>query len=246
MSRAEAINEATFAFDPGIDRQNKGTKGTNNNSGSQEAGREAFTGPLVPPTAPRVDFGPQAVARLEDRWHADEHGTLSCPIPGHTGTGRLIDQEGDLRLGCSCEGRWRSLGEVRAAEAYGFDVYRRTNISIAIWTRRLAYEIGAFDPLDVFVPLLPESASDPARHVRNGFALLVGLRWADSERRPVPYSVNFVTAWCALPRRAARESIDALKVHKVIREAGRVRRTPLYLPGALTPEAVEQFGAGPR
>jgi hypothetical protein len=74
---------------------------------------------------------------LEAHWQADDLGSFTCPIPGHVGRARLIAQDGILRLGC-CTGRWRSLGETRLCQASGHDMYHRTNIEIATWTRRFA------------------------------------------------------------------------------------------------------------
>ena len=191
-------------------------------------------GPLVPgplgPLVTRIDLGQPVADHLKSRWGADETGTFRCPLPGHTGTARLIVQDGDLRLGC-CSGHWRSLGEVRMAEAYGRVKWQPTNIEIAIWTRRLAYEAGTFKPLDVFVPRLPDGAAAHVRWARLGIELLVGLRWADREPRPVAFSVRFCAAWCGLDHRHSNLAIRELVLRGVIHETDRSGRTPLYLPG---------------
>ena len=74
-------------------------------------------------------------------WRADDEGGFRCPLPGHSGNASIglapADPRGAQRLRCECEDRWRSLGEVWAAIAYGCDS-KRTNIEIATWTRRLA------------------------------------------------------------------------------------------------------------
>jgi hypothetical protein len=185
-------------------------------------------GPLDPLVRPgRVHLDHRARAWLEERWPAGEYGSFNCPLPGHSGRARLVDQDGDLRLGC-CSGRWRSLGEVIAAEAYGTDTFR-TNIEIATWTRRLAYEAGAFEPLDVPVPALSEGSSEAARRARDGFKLLIGLRWKDGPSRPVAFSVRFCSAWCQMSHARADEAVKELRRRSVIYEAGRKGRVRLYL-----------------
>ena len=114
---------------------------------------------------------------------------------------------------------------------YGRDVFQPTNIEIMVWNRRLAYECGAFAPLQIPLPDLPDDASPEAQRARDGFALLVGLRWADYRQRPVSFAVRFVAAWCGLTFRQARAAINELTAHGVIRQAGKSGRTPLYEPG---------------
>jgi hypothetical protein len=140
-------------------RGHKGTEGTASN-GFQPLGDDGplVQGPLGPlVTSGRVLVGERVESWLKLRWGADEHGSFPCPLPGHTGTALLVHEEGDLRLGC-CSGRWRSPGEVRAAEAYGYDKLR-TNIEIAIWLRRIAYEAGTFEPIEIVLPALPSDVS---------------------------------------------------------------------------------------
>lgn len=190
-------------------------------------------GPLDPSLPRRIELA-GALPALERRFGSDAEGSFACPLPGHTGTARLgvpdEDPAGDLRVLC-CRGRWRSLGEVRAAHAYGEDRIR-SNIELAVWLRRLLFEADLFEPVAVDLPLLPPGASETAERVRDGFALLVGLRWADYEPRPVAFALRFVTAWCGLSSfRAAREAVTALVDAGVIREAGAAGRVRLFLPG---------------
>jgi hypothetical protein len=214
--------------------RSKGTtnKGTTGSEGAKLTEASRLTeGSRSPRSAQasRIELGAPVARLLEAQWDADVDGILRCPIPGHQGTARLIHQEGDLRLGC-CRGRWRSLGEVRAAVAYGRDVFL-SSVELATWTRRLAYEAGTFEPLDVLVPL-PAGLTTRALHTRTGFALLIGLRWRDGEHRPVAFSVRFVGAWCAMTHRQAHEAVQELRARGVIHEAGRIGRLPLYLPMA--------------
>jgi hypothetical protein len=129
-----------------------------------------------------------------------------------------------------CRSRWRSLGEVRAAEAYDED-RMRSNIELATWTRRLAHELGGFAPADVALPAVPENSPAHLRSARDGFRLLVALRWADGPHRPVAWSVRFASAWCDLTFRQAREANYGLQERGVIRPAGRIGRARLFLPG---------------
>lgn len=194
-------------------------------------------GPLVTPRARRgrVEWSEAAIETLERQLGASEvGGRFACPIPKHSGAGLIgsapEDPDDDPRLLC-CRGRWRSLGEVRAALAYGADALR-SNIELATWTRRLAFELGAFAPLAVPMADLPRGAGEAAEAARHGFELLVGLRWADGEHRPVAWSVRFAAAWCDLTHREAHTATRALIEHGVIAEAGRAGLVRLYLPGA--------------
>jgi hypothetical protein len=140
-----------------------------------------------------------------------------------------VDQGGDLRLGCCC-GRWRSLGEVRAAEAYGQDGLR-SNIELATWNRRLAFEAKSFVPLEVELPPLASGSEKHVQRAYAGFALLIGLRWKDGDHRPVAFSVRFCAAWCGLSHREAHLAIQELRQLGVIVEADRTGQIRLYLPG---------------
>jgi len=212
------------------------------------------SGPLVrddaTDRAPRIEFG--AVSdKVAERFGLDPVTFEGrCPLPGHTGSARLAsglpeDRYGDVRLLC-CRGRWRSLGDVRASIAYGFDdggrKYEdggRSNILLATWTRRLAYEVGAFRPAAVAVPPLPSGASPGIERVWEGFRLLIGLRWADGPHRPVAFSAGFARAWCGVARGTAHAAIRFLIERGVIWEVERRGRLRFYLPGPIPEEADE-------
>jgi hypothetical protein len=190
------------------------------------------------------------VDAVRRRFGAGADGGLACPLPGHSGRA-FIDVSPDAggkepRLLCCCGG-WRSLGEVYAAIAYGYDggeyAGKRSNVEIAVWTRRLACEVGLFEPRRVRLPALPDDADWATARARSGFAQLVGLRWADREPRPVAWSVRFSAAWCGLTFRQAARATVALNRGGVIVEAGREGRLSLYLPGAPQLEAVGERNA---
>jgi len=179
-----------------------------------------------------VHVGLQDVDRLALAWGGEEGGSLPCPLPGHDGQACIEAAEQDPevpRLRC-CHGRWRSLGEVHAARAYGHDG-KRSNIEIATWTLRLAWELGTFAPKAAELPAVA-GLSAHAERVRDGFVLLAGLRWAEHPPRPLPYSIRFVAAWCGVSFTVARLALAELLKADVIREVERHKRTPLYLPGA--------------
>jgi hypothetical protein len=118
----------------------------------------------------RVSFDEAAEQKLAAQWGGTVEG-FPCPIPDHKGRAKLIEQQGDLRLACSCSDRpdrWRSLGEVCAAQAYGVDDIR-TNIEIATWTRRLAWELKVFEKVEVSLPELPPGLPGHVDRVRQGF-----------------------------------------------------------------------------
>jgi hypothetical protein len=207
--------------------------------------------PLVQgPTSPRVDFS-AAVDALAALLGLDpETHEGPCPLPGHRGRARLAadipeDDTGDVRLLC-CSGRWRSLGEVYAAIAFRYDnggrparEGGRSNIEIAVWTRRLGCDVGAFWPAAVAVPPLPSGASPAIERVWAGFRLLIGIRWADGPRVPVPYSARFAAAWCGVSRGAAHAAIRFLIERGVLCEVEQRGRLPLYLPGTIPEEGDE-------
>ena len=188
------------------------------------------TGPLGP-LVPRLDLR-GAVRSIELYWGADEHGRFPCPIPGHTGCASLgvppDDPEQDLRLLC-CRGRWRTLGEVRAAQSYGKDGVR-SNIEIATWLRRLLYECRRFEPVSVPMPEPPAEAHPRIALAAAGFALLAGLRWADGPPGPLPFSVRFCAAWCRLSHRDARLAISELLEAGMIRHTESTKGLRLYVP----------------
>lgn len=193
------------------------------------------TGPLVPLVGGRLQLRAIAI-RVAAHFGADEKGRLQCPLPAHTGTAYLDTPEDDpaqdLRLLCNCTGRWRGFGEVRAAQAYGYDNCRRTNIEIATWVRLLAFECGAFQPVEVALPRLSADTPDWLDRVREGFALLVGLRWADGERRPVAFAVRFCAAWCGVTHYQAALAITELQRQGVIVHVDQRGLVRLYMPGA--------------
>jgi hypothetical protein len=187
--------------------------------------------PLVP--AGRVEFSELGERRLAQRWGGTPDA-FPCPVPGHDGAASLVQEEGALLVRC-CGGRLRPLGEMRAVEAHGEDVPPIGNTLLATWVRRLAFEVGEFAPLHVVLPALPDGA--PSREVaaRKGFALLLGLRWADGPRGPVAFSARFAGPWCGLRVMTAHRAIGELVDLGVIRKDGTIiaggRRTAVYLPG---------------
>ncbi|UUY02194.1 hypothetical protein LRS13_15905 [Svornostia abyssi] len=107
----------------------------------------------------------------------------------------------------------------------------RSNIELATWTRRLLFDVAAYAPASVALPLLPADASGAAFVVREGAELLFGLRWKDHEPRPVAFSIRFAAAWCGVSFRAARLAIGEMLGADVIVDAGSAGRVPLFLPG---------------
>jgi hypothetical protein len=215
-------------------RDGNDTRGPAGNSTAPTRCGPLSSGPLGPlGTGPRIDLEP-LVEPLKRHWGAEPgSGRFPCPIPGHTGYSLLgpdlNDPTAEIRLHC-CKGRTRPLGEVRAAQSYGTDV-RLTNISAATWLRRLAFEHGCFQPLHVELPNLPEEVPSYVRVAARGFALLVGLRWADYDHRPVAFSTRFCAVWCGLTLGQARKAITALEEAKAIRHEGSVGRARLFAPG---------------
>jgi hypothetical protein len=217
------------------------TEGNTEKGISEAAGLGAYDVPLVPLAPPDHDERTPHVTHdgtvqrfLESAWGADEHGTLNpCPIVGHTGTAKLIHQVGDLRVAC-CSGRWRSLAEVWAGQAYRRDVFLQ-RAELAIWNRLIGYLAGTFPLLDVPVPT-PEDLKPRAVRALNGYKLLIGLRWSDGPHIPVAYSVKFASAWNKHGNGTAQRAIAELIEREIIWQAdciineGHRHDLPLYLP----------------
>ena len=193
------------------------------------------TGPLNGPLVPlvlgsRVVLREAALDRLSDALGADKSGYFACPIPGHPARATILHLNGDWRLACSCTGRERSLAEVWAARAYGTDE-RRSNVELAVWHRRLAWELGAVRPVVVELPPLPCGAPAVSEIARSGFGLLLGLRRIDYPARPVPFAVRFAAAWCGLSKTLVARAIRDLRDHDVIRMAGKHHELALWDAG---------------
>lgn len=190
---------------------------------------------------PRLVWTPTMEANLNVLFRADTEGRFPCPVPNHTGYANLDEgaQGEGLVLRC-CRGKERSLGEVWASICYARDLRRLSNKLILIWTRRLAWEIGGFEPVPVYVPA-PQATPPYVEAVAQHFALLCGLRWKDWTEEPVAFSIKFVDAWSDLKSfHRARVAVDVLEEQGVIQRAGEIesekahiRPTPLYLPGPI-------------
>jgi hypothetical protein len=169
---------------------------------------------------------------VSDLFGCDADGNLTCPLPGHRGKARIgipdDDPDGPPRLLC-CRGQWRSLGLVRAAISYG-DTKARSNFEIAMWTQRLAYEVGALEVRpSPGVPSLPDGASAVARASFNGFVLLLALR---TERKyHAAYSIRFNAAWAGLSYRESALGLEELKNTGMMLFAGRVGGIDLFALG---------------
>lgn len=190
---------------------------------------EGPLGPLVSGPGPRIHLPEHSIERLAERWGRVSDGSLPCPVPGHSGRAHLVEDDGELRLGC-CQGPARSLAEVRAAIAYRDDK-RRTNKELAVWWRRLAFELEVIAPVEVDVPAVGDSRRPELTTARDGFALLLGLRRFDYPPEPVAYAVRFCAAWCQLTNGVAAQALRELRDRDVIRVVQQHGRTLLYEPG---------------
>jgi hypothetical protein len=161
------------------------------NGGSLVTGSLGSLGSLVTPTLSTAD-----VEVLGKLWGEDAFGTFPCPWPGHEAPASFASEDGIYMLAC-CSGHRRSLAEVWAARAYKRPVYHLSNIELATWWRRLAYDLGSLQPVAVQAPSLPPDAPAALHHARNGFLLLLGLRRVDHPPGPAAFSVRFAAACAA-------------------------------------------------
>jgi hypothetical protein len=181
-----------------------------------------------------------------------------CPLPDHTRHASFYrdPQAGIWKLRCWCaEDAFLTIAEVRASIAYGYPKAltgprksdRRSsdpeatsgNIEAAVWYLRAWHDAGLIAPLELRLPAAPNNNNAVVASVRDGFSLLVGLRWLCYPDQPVAYTRTFASAWCdgSITPMQAYHAISALADNGVIREADSGYRAgpwtgKLWLPGA--------------
>ena len=172
--------------------------------------------------------------------------TFKCPVPGHPGHAAFFEDKrtGLWKLHCFCGSpethRYLTIAEVRASIGYGkLTLFDRRNQDARsgqapVWYRRVWHEAGLLEPVAVALPEV-ELSSVQAK-VRDGFALLVGLRWCTTPGGRVMFERTFAAAWCGdMSPGQARHAIGALIERGVIVVAGELdvgkrSRAKLYLP----------------
>jgi hypothetical protein len=80
------------------------------------------------------------------------------------------------------------------------------------------HERGELEPIDVALGGLPAGASEAMRDVAADIRLLLGLRLAVDEDRPLPYSARFCAERCGL-----RDHGQASRVLRALEQAGVVQ-----------------------
>ena len=109
------------------------------------------------------------------------------------------------------------------------------------------YEAGLLEPRAVGLGAMPAGASEAMRAVADDIALLIGLRMAVEDDRPLIYSARF-RAWrmgwtilsCEWDKRRANRVINKLLEAGVIEWVGEMPRSKarLYAPPALKPTVI--------
>lgn len=231
------------------------------NAGSTSASNTGSTsGQRGSDVLPRLDVLPlledqhsvEALDRLATQRHAAEVAAevlgaggvplgrnFPCPIPGHSREASLYldPRTGVWKMRCWCSARFLTLAEARAAKAYG-DIQRISNIEASVWYRRLWADGALISPQSILLVAVADQ-SPSVRAVRDGFALLVGLRWLSNPGQPVTFSRSFAAAWCdgELSLMQAYGAICVLDEAGVIEWADAdawMRRTPkLWLPAPI-------------
>jgi hypothetical protein len=167
--------------------------------------------------------------------------TFRCVLPGHE------ERHPSANLWCDERGIWiyrdhhrrdgRSafaLVEVYAARMAG-RVVQPHPPSLARWKVRLLADLGAvrLDPVEL--PRLPASSTLSAQRLRNGFALLLAVRWWREPGTPAPYTASFAGPWCGMPDGTVNWAKGDLIREGIIVKVGETndgsRTTSLYLPG---------------
>jgi hypothetical protein len=220
---------------------------------SYEVPLEAVGGPLQPVAA--ADFAEvvDGLARREDILVAvcpslgiPNHRlgvAFRCVLPGHQERHPSASLHRDPETGVwlyrdwHCRGpEWLTLAEVRGALGYG-RVNKLPSTEQARWYLRIASDAGLIKPVPVDLPELPSGAGDATAAAREGFALLLGLRWHAEPGEPAPFGREFAAAWCPdlVSEWHARKAIEELlrlgTIEKVDEHRKGLRSYNLYLPG---------------
>jgi Bifunctional DNA primase/polymerase, N-terminal len=161
--------------------------------------------------------------------HAEQHPSASIyrdPI-----SGQFLYRDWHRRDGVP----WLPLSWVRAALAYK-RVKRLGAPEAARWYLRLFHDAGLLAPLEIDLPNIPAKSSATLRKVREGFELLLGLRWLRDPDTATPFTRLFASAWCGVGERLAGEAIAELLRLGVIEQADvhcvGPKAMRLFLPGS--------------
>lgn len=118
-----------------------------------------------------------------------------------------------------CRGSRRSVAEAWASRRYRSD-QKLQNKEIAVWWRRLAYDLGYLVPVPSGLPRLPASALPEAHLVRAGISLLMGVRRIDWVPEPVPFALRFGEAWTGISKHKVAAGREQLQKYRVIEPVG--------------------------
>ena len=161
-----------------------------------------------------------------------------CVVPGHDGMATVERRNGGLFVYRDCTGGAETLAAVRATLAYAplglvdpGSVSAPRKWESQYWYRRLFWEAGVIEPVDVAMPEVPARARELVKTAAREFRLLVGLRWITHPGNPTLFGRKFAAACSGLSEDAARQAITDLV------RLGIIRRLPeqsgnayLYLP----------------
>ncbi len=158
--------------------------------------------------------------------HADEHPSASLY---RNQSGAFVYRDWHRASGPDLE--WLTLGDVRAAQAYG-TVERLAPQQRAVWTIRLLVEAGAVRPVRVpWAGTLPRDAPGWIHATYAGFLFLLGCRWLHTLGDPAPFSWRFAAAWCDVPQKRAGEAMRELLRHRYVMKQGQSGRVAVFDAG---------------
>lgn len=151
----------------------------------------------------------------------------ACPLPGHSGRARIEPRNRHLQLTCQCrEGRGsRGLAAAFAAIETGQAVKRLGRGAWWLYTLLLAHRAGLLEPQEVRLGELTTATAD-MREIADDVRLLLGLKRAAGDSRPLAYSDSFAAARCGFTgkpdttRKRARRALDRLLKAEVIKPGG--------------------------
>ncbi|MBJ7518455.1 MAG: hypothetical protein JHC84_02065 [Solirubrobacteraceae bacterium] len=155
------------------------------------------------------------------------------------------DERAEPRYVC-CHGDedWCSLGEAARSIAVGKHESRpasrggASNALLALWLKRLLWEAGLFDPVDIPFVGPPTDPRSTVQLAYEGLFLWFGLGWAGVRAgSPLACSAREFGAWCGVSKSQANRLLRGFVTAGIMERVGERPSengrpgTPLYLPG---------------
>jgi hypothetical protein len=138
--------------------------------------------------------------------------SLYCAANGGYVLREWHGSEGDAKT----HGRYYTLPEVLASQAYGNKVRLETKPEHLVWRLKLNYLAGLLEPVDVLHVTIPETVMSFVHLVYAGFRLLLGLKWTYTQDEPTTFARKFAGAWCGVTDRQYLIAMKYLLVNRYL------------------------------